>query len=553
MDQEVTLHGGTAVLAGENVNVSTTQAPPPPARPVVTHGLRQDVAEFTGRGTELQQLLDAAAPGRAVAVHTIDGMPGVGKTALVTRAAHLLTERYPDGQYFVDLYAHTPGRPPAPPAEVLGMLLTGLGIDPSNVPPTLEGRSALWRDRLSGKRVLLVLDDAHDPAQIHPLLPGSSGCLTLITSRDRLQALDNADPLALRPLEPEEAVRLFLRLARRTPGADERAAVAETVRLCGHLPLAIVLLAGRLRHKDAWSLARFAADFAAAKDRLDELAAGDRAVRAAFALSYRDLTPSQRRLFRRVSLHPGTTLDVHAAAALDDTSLTAARHDLDVLYTGHLLDEPVPGRYQPHDLLRQFAHALAVDEDPPQSREQAVERLMDYYLYAAERADRHLNRIPRPDTPPSAPPALALPALPGRAEALEWLRAEHLNLLACVQAAGERAPRVVALTAALAAYLRHDGPWQQAPPLHERAAAAAERLGDRSGQAAALNALGLAWGLTGDIGAAREAQQRALTLYEDLGDRLGQANAPVRPRPHPAAPRRLREGETRPAPLAHPL
>ncbi|MEV7197375.1 tetratricopeptide repeat protein [Streptomyces sp. NPDC093510] len=506
---------------------TTVHEAPAGARPVVRHGLPQDIAGFTGRERELEYLLATAARGRVVNVYTVDGMPGVGKTALVTRAAHLLAERFPDGQFFYDLHAHTPDLPSAKPVDVLAVLLTDLGIDPQNLPPTLEGRSHLWRDRLTGKSALLVLDDAASHAQIEPLLPSTPGCLTLVTSR-RLIALDGADPLALAPLTPGEAAELFTTRGHRIPtDSSEQNAVTEAVRLCGYLPLAIVLLAGRLRHKDknTWSIARFAAEFAGAQDRLDELDdGGNRAVYSAFLLSYQALPADLQRLFRRIGLHPGPDLDAYAAAALDDAPLTATRRRLEALYIDHLLDEIAPGRYQPHDLLRAYARTLTTDHDPPDERAQATEWLLDYYQSTAQRADRYLARAPRPA--PITPPPAAAPDVPDRASALDWMRTERANLLACLDTlTTNQAPRVIHLTAAMTAFLLQEGPWPQAAALHQRAATTARHAANSSGEANALNDLGRVRLLTGEFAEAARLQEQALALYESLGDRLGQAGA----------------------------
>ncbi|WP_280363822.1 NB-ARC domain-containing protein [Nocardia wallacei] len=316
-----------------------------PPRPAVKTALRRDVHTLIGRDAELRRLLAAADPEHRTPVYTIDGMPGIGKTALATRAAHMLSGHFPDGRYFIELHAHTPGRAAADPSDVLAGMLIGLGVDMRYIPDTLEGRRDLWRDRLTGKRVLLVLDDARDVAQIEPLLPAAAECLTLVTSRRRLITLDNAMPLPLDILEPTSATQLFTTLARRVAGDDaDRAAVARIVRLCGYLPLAITLLAGRLAHHPSWTIAELADQFSAATDRLGELDAGARVVRAAFDLSYRDLPPQQMLLFRRLGMHPGADLDAHSAAALAGLEVATARWELESLYTDHLLDEPARGR-----------------------------------------------------------------------------------------------------------------------------------------------------------------------------------------------------------------
>ncbi|MGY4981691.1 tetratricopeptide repeat protein [Streptomyces sp. 900105755] len=498
-----------------------------PARPVVTHSLRRDVPSFTGRDTELQHLLGAGRPGHIITIYTIDGMPGVGKTALATRAAHLLAGRFPDGQHFVDLRAHAPGGTPAEPADVLADLLTGFGIDPQALPPTLEGRSALWRDRLNGRAVLLVLDDAANHTQIEPLLPASPTCLTLITSRKRLIALDGAESIELDTLPPRRAAELFTRLAHRTPAAAEAEAITEAVALCGHLPLAVVLLAGRLMHHRRWTIEDFLADFFAARDRLGELSAESRAVATAFYLSYRDLPAERQRVFRLLSLHPGADLDSYAAAALTGMPRSQVRTHLEGLFTDHLLDEVALGRYRLHDLLREYARTLTTREDPVSQREEAVDRLHNYYLETAQTADRQLALTPRAQRPPTTPGPFDTPPLRSRSAALTWMREERANLLSCLDHATShsRTAVVVGLTSALAAFMIQEGPWPQAAELHERAVQQALAAGDRAGEACSLHDLGVVRYRTGDYPTATTLLRRSLGLYEELEDHMGQANA----------------------------
>ena len=494
--------------------------------------LPRDVAAFTGRDTELRGLIAAAAGAAGVvAIHAVDGMPGVGKTALVTRAAHLLAVGFPDGQLFVGLHAHTPGLVPADPAEVLAGLLACTGLGPREIPAGLEARAQRWRGRLAGKKVLLVLDDAAGHAQVEPLLPGTGGCLVLVTSRRRLIALPGAQPLALDTLPPGQAAGLFARLSRRAPDGTDIAAIADLAGLCGYLPLAIALLAGRLAHHPGWTISDFAAEFAAARDRLAMLSAGDRpgdpAVTAAFQMSYADLPAGPQRLFRLLGLHPGADIDACAAAALTDVPLAQARQDLDALYTDHLIDEPAPGRYRFHDLIRQYARALSTRHDPAADRGKATGRLLDYYQHTAQTADRHLTRT-RPGPPPTAALAAApAPDLPGQAAAVAWLRAERANLVACIGYATTTAQsrRIIALTAAMAAFLYQEGPWSQAAALHHAAATTARRHGGRLGEGNALYDLGRIRRLTGDYPAAAGLLERALAIYQDLGNRLGEANA----------------------------
>jgi tetratricopeptide (TPR) repeat protein/transcriptional regulator with XRE-family HTH domain len=493
--------------------------------------LPRDVASFTGRRRELQELVDAAIgaadSGRIVGIHAIGGMAGIGKTAFAVHAAHRLAGRFPGGQIFVPLHGHTPGRQPVGPADALASLLLTIGIPAAQIPADLEARTALWRDRLAGRQLLLILDDATGSEQVRPLLPGAGASLVLITSRRRLTALEEATTISLDTLPPEEAAGLLVRLAVRPGLSSADPGVREISRLCGYLPLAIGMLARQLHHHPAWSPAGRAAEMAAAVGRLELLATENMTVAAAFDLSYADLTSEQQRLFRRLGLHPGAEADGYAAAALEGIELAVARRGLEALYDQYLLTEPAPGRYRMHDLVREHARALAGRLDRGDDRDQATARLLDYYQHAAARAAAQLARRARPAPAPAGAISAVVPAVADREQALAWSRAERASLLACldhVTAAGQHA-RIIALTAGLAGLLSVDGPWDQAITRHATAAQAAQHLGDRPGQAGALTDLGDARRLTADVlGAARDLEE-ALDIYRDLGDRAGQAGA----------------------------
>jgi tetratricopeptide (TPR) repeat protein/transcriptional regulator with XRE-family HTH domain len=495
-----------------------------------TRTLPRDIASFTGRQHELAELADAAAgTGAVVSIHAIGGMAGVGKTAFAVHAAHRLAGRFPGGQIFLPLHGHTPGQRPVGPADALASLLLTIGVPAGQIPADLQARTGLWRDRLAGRQLLLVLDDAADSEQVRPLLPGGGGNLVLVTSRRRLTALEDARVISLDTLPPREAAELLVRLAVRPGLSSADSGVGEITRLCGCLPLAIGMLARQLYHHPAWAVAGRAAELAATVDRLELLATENLSVAAAFDLTYDDLTPGQQRLFRRLGLHPGAEIDAYAAAALDGTPLAAARRGLEALYQQYLLTESALGRYRMHDLIREHARILAGRLDPGDDREQASGRLLDYYQHAAARADALLAFHARAAAPAPAagtvPPAV--PVLASRDQALAWARADRASLLACldqVTAAGQHA-RVIALTAGLAGLLRHDGPWAEAITRHATAVQAARQLGDRPGQAGALTDLGDARHMTGDLpGAARDLQV-ALGIYRDLADRPGQARA----------------------------
>jgi tetratricopeptide (TPR) repeat protein len=455
-------------------------------------------------------------------------MAGIGKTALAVHAAHRLADRFPGGQIFLPLHGHTPGHPPVVPEDALASLLLTAGVSASQIPPGMEARMALWRDRLAGKHLLLVLDDAASSEQVRPLLPGVGSSLVLVTSRRHLSALEDATALSLDTLPPGEAAGLLVRLAGRAGLSPDDPAVAEITGLCGFLPLAIGMVARQLHHHPAWTAAGRAAELAAARNRLELMQAENLSVAAAFNLSYQDLTPGQQQLFRRLGLHPGTEIDVYAAAALDGTDLGTGRRQLDALYDHYLIGEAASGRYRLHDLIREHARALADRVDPNRDRDSAVARLLDYYQHAAARADALIARRARPaqaaadGTVPAAVPTMA-----DREQALAWARAERASLLACLDHAtgtGQYA-RVIALAAGLAGLLRLDGPWAEAITRHTAAVQAARSLSDRLGEANALGDLGDVRGLAGEFPAAAQALEQALAIYRDLGDRAGQANA----------------------------
>ena len=492
-----------------------------------TRTLPRDIASFTGREPELQQLT-AAAAGGVMSIYAVGGMAGVGKTAFAVHAAHRLAPRFPDGQVFLLLHGHTPGQAPVSPLDALASLLQIAGVEPGQIPDGLEARMALWRDRLAGKQLLLLLDDAVGSEQVSPLLPGTGGSLVLVTSRRHLTALEDAQQVSLDTLPPEEATALLVRLAAR-PGLEPGdAAVTEITRLCGCLPLAIGMLARQLHHHPAWTAADVAADLAATRDRLELMQAENLSVAAAFDLSYQDLTPGRRRLFRRLGLHPGTETDRYAAAALGGIPLREASGCLEALYDHYLIAEPARGRYRLHDLIREHARTLA-STDSPDERDAGAGQLMDYYQHTAALAEKLLARQHRTGADPAVVtvPPTAVPDLPDRISALAWLRTERTNLLACldeVTRTGQHS-RVVALTADLAALLRQDGPWTDAVDRHAAAAAAAQQAGDLSGEAAALLDLGDIRQLICDYPGAAQALQQTLGIYRSLGDRQGEANA----------------------------
>jgi tetratricopeptide (TPR) repeat protein len=424
------------------------------------------------------------------------------------------------------LHAHTPGQRPVSPADALASLLLTAGVPAGQIPPGTDARAARWRDHVAGKKVLLVLDDAAGHEQVRPLLPGTPGSLVLITSRRRLAALEDAAVVSLDTLAPREAAGLLARLAGRDDINAGDAAVGQIAALCGYLPLAIGMLARQLAHHPAWTAAGLAAELAAARDRVELMAAENLSVAAAFGLSYRDLTAAQRRLFRRLGLHSGPDIDAYAAAALDGSNVAAARRRLEALYDQHLITEPAAGRYRFHDLIREHARALVAADDPA-ARDASTIRLLDYYLHTARAASRHIaswTSVEDP-APPGRPPVSAPPVSTSH-QAAGWLEAERANLHAAAgYAATARPLYAVSIAAAMAGFLETRGYWDQGLVLHQAALAAARRAGDRAGQARALMLLSPMQAMTEDPPAAAASATEALRLYRALGDRAGQADA----------------------------
>jgi tetratricopeptide (TPR) repeat protein len=502
----------------------------PAAAAAAVRSLPRDVASFTGRQRELEQLLKSAmTAGGVVGIHAIGGMAGVGKTAFAVHAAHQLAGRFPGGQVFLPLHGHTPGQQPVESADALASLLLAVGVPPAQVPPDLEARAALWRNRVAGMPLLLVLDDAVGSEQVRPLLPGAAGSLVLVTSRRHLSALDDATAVSLDTLSPADAAALLVRLAARPGLGPGDRGVREIARLCGFLPLAVGMVARQLRHHPAWSAAGRAAELASARDRLGLLETESLSVAAAFDLSYATLTEQQQRLFRRLGLHPGPDVDGYAAAALDGTRFSAARRGLEDLYDQYLLTEPAQGRYQLHDLLREHARSLASRVAPEAEAEAAMSRLLDYYQRTAAVANGRITRRRQPSSATDAGHAVPaeIPGLTDPERALAWSRAERASLLACLDYAaghGQHA-RVVALTANISGLLHQDGPSVDAIARHTAAVQAARSLGDRLSQANALVDLGNARRGTADYPAAVQAYARALDICRDLNDQPGQARA----------------------------
>ena len=496
--------------------------------------LPPDTGLFTGREDELQALFALAEQARTagepgtVVISAIDGMGGVGKTALAVRAAHRLAPQFPDGQLFLDLYGFTQGAVPRDPGDALAALLASLGIPPQQIPAERGARAAFYRDHLADTRTLIVLDNAVDEAQVAPLLPASESCLVLVTSRKRLKALDDALLLPLDVLPLGEAVALLRKAARLGEGPVDEALLEQAAELCGRLPLALLIVGALLRTGGkAWNLPLLIDRLTA--DRPGHELAGftdeTRSVQAVFDLSYQHLSEDLQQLFRLLGLLPGPEIDAYAAAAMLDTDPEAAGRLLQRLADHSLLPGSSPGRYRPHDLIRAHARTLAVTRDSKPGRDGALDRLLRYYAHTAQRAAQPIGRYPGPE-PGGAAPDHA-PALIDPDAARSWLRVEKSNLEASFAYAHAHAMHdaTVALAAGLAEILRADGPWTRALEIHQVAADTADRLEFAAAHANALTDLGRVQYLAGDLPGADDALSRALGLFRAFGDGLGEAVA----------------------------
>jgi DNA-binding SARP family transcriptional activator/tetratricopeptide (TPR) repeat protein len=488
--------------------------------------LPRDVADFVGREDALGRLLGAipeagGAAGRASVVLAVDGMPGVGKTAVAVRVAHLVADRYPDGALYLDLHGHSE-HAPLDPAAALNVLLHQLDVPGERIPESLDGRIARWRSELADRRVLLLLDNAASSAQVAPLLPGSDGCLTLVTSRQRLVDLDGVRPVSLEVLTAGEAVALLHRIVGERVAGDEAGAAA-VARVCGYLALAIRLAAARLAHRPTWTVRDLLARLESARPVLAELATDGRSLDTAFALSHQSLPEPERRMFRMLGLHPGEEFDARAAAAMADLELHEAAAIVDRLVDAHLLAEPSAGRYRLHDLLRDYARGLAGAQQTAEDRRAAVERLLDWYLHAAVIATAPLELSPF-DFGLTTPPRYPLGPL-DPAGAVDWFAIERANLVAGVRVAEELGLAGTAwrLARATCRFLFLRGYNDDLIEANTVALRAAQGAGDRLGEATARSFRAAGYSRRGRFLEAYEDLKIVLGYRQDSGDREGEA------------------------------
>ncbi len=498
--------------------------------PDVPRQLPPPVPNFVGRATELQQLSgESAAP--AMLITSIGGTAGVGKTALAVQWAHQVTDRFPDGQLYVNLRGYDPGQPMSA-ADALAGFLRALGVASRDIPLEEGERAARYRSLLADRRILVLLDNAGNANQVRPLLPGTPGCMAIVTSRDALAGLvarDGARRLDLELLPLTDALLLLRMLIGDRADAEPEAAAALAA-CCCRLPLALRVAAELAASRPGASLASLARDLADQQQRLDLLDAGGdvhAAVRAVFSWSYRHLDPASARVFRLVGLHPGTAFDTYAVAALAGITTSRAGQLLALLRRAYLVQPTGPGRYSMHDLLRTYASELAATCDSAVGRKIAMARMLDYYLHAANSAIITLYPAAQNRWPPMPPLAAHAPQLAEPATARAWLDAELPNLVAVAAHAAThgRPGRVIRLAATLFRYLDTGGHYAEAITIHTHARLAAAQARDRSGEAQALINLAIAEARQCSHQAAISHLEQSLALYRKAGDKAGEARA----------------------------
>ncbi|SCL50516.1 AfsR/SARP family transcriptional regulator [Micromonospora chersina] len=515
---------------------------PAPSGPVPAQ-LPMAVRGFAGRRPELARLdalLRAARTSRAdqpgtLPIAVVSGTAGVGKTAFAVHWAHRVAGEFPDGQLYVDLRGFADHGCPVDPAAAIRGFLDAFGVPAQRIPVEPTAQAALYRSMLAGRRVLVVLDNARDAAQVRPLLPATPGCLVLVTSRTELTPLvvsEGADPLTLDLLSTQESREL---LAGRL-GADRLAtdpgAVDDLIARCARLPLALAVVAARAVTRPDFPLATLTAELRRAAEEpdaaLDPFDGGDLAtdIRAVFSWSYRTLTTEAARLLRLLSLHAGPDIAAPAAASLAGRSAALVKPLLAELARAHLLGEVAPGRYACHDLLDRYAAELAHTHDDASDRQRARHRMLDHYLHTADGAARLLDPHRDPITDSTHEPGTVPTVLAGYAEALAWFRAERPVLLAAVAEATRTGSdrRAWQLAWTLLDFLDAHAYWHDLAAVQDLAMTAARRLGDRLGEAHAHWGLARARAKLGDHEDARRHFQRALELFELTGDRTSQAH-----------------------------
>lgn len=498
--------------------------------------LPTDVPDFTNREIHLARLLRLMQDARerenpAVPVAVVAGTPGLGKTAFAVHAAHALRQDFPDGQLYVNLLGGS--ERPASADEVLARFLRDLGVDGARVPVDAEERAAMYRTRLAGKQTLVLLDDARQASQVRPLLPGTGSCAVIVTSRRRLSDLAGSSLMDLDVLDDGKAAELFTRVIGTERADAEPEAVREVLAICAGLPLAIRIAGARLAARPGWSVRTLADRLSDQHHRMDEFSTGDLAVRTCFHVSFDSLDRAYgldevdpAHAFRLLGVWQGPSISLQAAAALIGRPAPQVADALETLVDAHLLESTTPDRYQFHDLLRDYAAERAQSDESAQTIEEAVGRLLRWYLYTADEAASVISPH-RYGVPLDAPePGFAPPGFASADQALRWCEQERANLVAAVRQAAESGLHDVAWKLPVAAMVGFDfhGHRSEWITTHHIGLASARVLGDRRAEAWMLNNLGMVFSQQRDDQAI-EYLEGAMAIRRQAEDRRGEAQA----------------------------
>ena len=526
------------VIGGVNILRAGRRGLPVPRQ------LPGDVHGFVGRAQELERLDHLLAGGgvqpNAVGITVISGTAGVGKTTLALNWAHRVRDRFPDGQLYVDLRGYAVGTPESA-ADVLDRFLRALDIANGAIPTEIEEKAALYRSLLADRRVLIILDNASTESQVRPLLPGTTSCLVIVTSRNGLLGLvgrHGAAHLTLDVFSEAEAVDLLRNKTVDFRTSDDGAELAELAATCARLPLALRIAAQRAASRPRVPLREMISALRDGSVLWNALSteAGDEdggedgeAVHSVFAWSYRALPPKAARLFRMVGLHPGPDCSVGAAAALADLTTTEAQTAIDILLEAHLIElveSSAPGRFRLHDLLQAYALDRARNEESEPDRKAAITRVLTWYLHAADAAGKHMERYcfrPTPIDPANL--KTAIPEFAGFSDASRWYELEWTNLAAATRTAAElRLDRFAwQLASEFRFFYLHADRLDAGMATEYIALEAARRLGDRYAEAEVLDGLGLLYHLSGSLQEAATCLQAALAIHRNIDDRAGEA------------------------------
>jgi DNA-binding SARP family transcriptional activator len=538
VDAPGSISAGTVAPSSGPARSSAVPAETGRLRPVpVPAQLPADVADFTGRDDQVKHLCDVLSSASAdddpgvVRIALVAGSGGLGKTSLAVHAAHRVRGSFPDGQLYVDLLGATPQ--PLPPADVLARFLRDLGVDGREIPVDEDERAARYRTVLAGRRVLVVLDNARDAAQVRPLLPGTASCAVLVTTRSRMADLASTRLVDLNVLDDDEALALFTKVVGDERAAAEPEATAELLLACAGLPLAIRICAARLATRSGWTIRAMANRLRDEHRRLDELRTGDLAVRASFQVSFASLPVGAQAdgvapadAFRLLGLWQGPSISSAAAATLFGTPEYVAEDALETLVDAHLLESTSPDRYKFHDLLRVYSSERAVADLSGHVRDAAIGRLLGWYMRTADAAASAV--LPqRYNCPLQASAGDPPPLRFDTAEAaLAWYDSERANLVAATRQASALGLHEIAwrLPAPLFIIFNSRHNWADCLATHRIALDSARQAGNRQGEAWILNNLGDALGRLGDSEGIGHLEQ-ALAIRHEIGDRAGEAQA----------------------------